>query len=315
MVAGSSSLCARSVAASYERPWSVSGFAARASWTRPRFPRGIGPDCGPEPVGAMWAKMRAGVDEAIRKRISDFGGWRLSGGTILAAQWHHRDSTDVDLKVAPKTGLVAPDPRYDAGFDREMMALGVGPPVHRQDQIIIPVGKAKIDIFEAPTTPVVGEERILGGQATRKGAVEQSDPERKARRTKAREPHARPVRRRGGGRTRPVRARGRRQHGRRRDLAGNDNRLAGDSHHACSSGERCATWRAGKVGRDSGRPGNRSPPASEGRTRYTRVRIRFDNNEVEIATECARREARIERVDGSTRAKSGNELDRQGVKA
>ena len=86
----------------------------------------------------MWAQMRTAVDEAIRKRITDFSGWKLSGDTILAAQWHHRKSTDVDLKVGAKTGLAILDPRYDPSFDQEMKELGAGQPIHRQDQIIIP---------------------------------------------------------------------------------------------------------------------------------------------------------------------------------
>ena len=104
--------------------------------------------------------MRTAVDEAIRKRITDFSGWKLSGGTILAAQWHHRKSTDVDLKVVAKTGLAILDPRYDPSFDQEMKELGAGQPIHRQDQIIIPVGELKMNIFEGTPTPGVGEERI-----------------------------------------------------------------------------------------------------------------------------------------------------------
>ena len=92
----------------------------------------------------MWARMRGSVNKAIRKRITDFGGWKLTGGSTLATQCHHRKNTDVDLKVAAKTGLVILDPRYDPGFDREMKALGSEQPRHRQDQIIIPVGGAKI---------------------------------------------------------------------------------------------------------------------------------------------------------------------------
>ena len=110
----------------------------------------------PEPAGRMWARIRQKLAEAIREQISDFNGWKLSGGTILAAQWKHRRSTDIDLKLDPKTGLALLSPEYDPTFDRRMLALGCGAPVHRQDQIIIPVGKAKIDLFQSASVPGTG---------------------------------------------------------------------------------------------------------------------------------------------------------------
>ena len=151
----------------------------------------------------MWAQMRTAVDEAIRKRITDFSGWKLSGDTILAAQWHHRKSTDVDLKVGAKTGLAILDPRYDPSFDQEMKELGEGQPIHRQDQIIIPVGESKIDIFEGHNNTKRWRRTDRGKRRTGNRTVERADPDRETRRARPRESHTRPIRRGGGRRAGP----------------------------------------------------------------------------------------------------------------
>lgn len=80
----------------------------------------------PEPTGRMWTRLRDPLADAIRERIHDFAGWRLSGGTILAIQWEHRESTDIDLKCGPKTGLALLNPRRDPTFDEQMRRLGCG---------------------------------------------------------------------------------------------------------------------------------------------------------------------------------------------
>ena len=268
----------------------------------------------PEPAGSMWRRMRAGVEESIRKRISDFRGWQLSGGTVLAAQWHHRKSTDVDLKVPAKTGLALLDPRYDPGFDREMKALGAGQPIHRQDQIIIPVGEAKIDIFEGTATPLVGEEeieidgqpemvlsnaQILTGKIKGKGldsptrdlydiavAVE-LDP-------RALEAAVNSIPDGTWGETVT----------RWKETAASHAMLAAKSLAGVPQ-----RWRA--IADDpASAAAERSATA-----RYTEVRIRVENDEVEVSTRCTGRDELIERIDGSTRASAGKQLDRRGITA
>ena len=110
----------------------------------------------PEPAGGVWRHASRELLRQLTNRIPDFDGWKLAGGTILAAQWEHRESTDIDLKVAPKTGLARLDPRYDPGFDDAMERLGAARPIHRKDQIIIPFSTGKIDIFEGATRPRIG---------------------------------------------------------------------------------------------------------------------------------------------------------------
>lgn len=114
----------------------------------------------PEPARELWFKIREPLRNALNKRLHEFQGWKLSGGTILAAQWHHRKSTDIDLKIHPKAGIRGLDPRYDASFGCEMVELGASEPTHGQDQVIIPFPNGKIDIFQAETEPTVGERLV-----------------------------------------------------------------------------------------------------------------------------------------------------------
>ena len=114
----------------------------------------------PDPAGRLWTCMRDELRHEVVRRIPDFEGWALTGGTILAAQWGHRRSTDVDLKVPPRTGLAVLGPKYDPTFDEAMGRLGAGTPVHTDRQIIIPLFDGKIDILEAPLRPEAGQRPV-----------------------------------------------------------------------------------------------------------------------------------------------------------
>lgn len=110
----------------------------------------------PDPAGRIWRYLRAALRGEITKRIPDFRQWALTGGTVLAAQWKHRESTDIDLKVPPRTGLVQLNPKYDATFDEAMKRLGGGTPRHSDRQIVIPLFGSKVDLFEGAPSPTRG---------------------------------------------------------------------------------------------------------------------------------------------------------------
>ena len=82
--------------------------------------------------------------------------WAIGGGTILAAQWQHRKSTDIDLKVPKSTGLTGLRPEYNPDFERQMKQQGAKEITPLTDQIIIDFHTGKIDIFQSRPTPAVG---------------------------------------------------------------------------------------------------------------------------------------------------------------
>lgn len=77
----------------------------------------------PEPARSLWKRVAASL-RAEMNTLDRFEPWRMGGGTILAARWDHRDSTDIDLKVAHNAGLVLLRSAYGGTFERTMECLG-----------------------------------------------------------------------------------------------------------------------------------------------------------------------------------------------
>ena len=111
----------------------------------------------PEPAGSLWNTFRDPLEQEILEFIPDFSGWKLSGGTILSAQWNHRKSTDIDLKVRPYTDLPLLNPDYNPRFSLFLESLGVTTVFYRTDQVTMVADIGKIDIFAAASVPSVGE--------------------------------------------------------------------------------------------------------------------------------------------------------------
>ena len=80
----------------------------------------------PTPATGLWGATREAITDALTK-IGRPAVYRMGGGTILAARWRHRRSSDVDLQVDPGTALARLD--ENPGFRARMEALG-GTPVY-----------------------------------------------------------------------------------------------------------------------------------------------------------------------------------------
>lgn len=57
----------------------------------------------PEPAAALLLKTHAILDEHVTPHTPGGEGWKLGGGTVLAARWKHRDSFDLDIQIHPET--------------------------------------------------------------------------------------------------------------------------------------------------------------------------------------------------------------------
>ena len=80
----------------------------------------------PARAGALWAETREITRRAIGELTGDEEAYAIGGGTILAARWEHRESTDIDITVAEEA-----EPSILAGaesseFRRGIAALGGG---------------------------------------------------------------------------------------------------------------------------------------------------------------------------------------------
>ena len=59
----------------------------------------------PEPAAELLKRTHRILDEFLTPLTPGRTGWTLTGGTVLAARWKHRESTDLDLVVHPRTEI------------------------------------------------------------------------------------------------------------------------------------------------------------------------------------------------------------------
>ena len=69
----------------------------------------------PEPARGLFRSVRATLAELLPTVIDGDRGWWLGGGTVLAAQWQHRLSTDLDIFLPADSSLAPFDPRWTIG--------------------------------------------------------------------------------------------------------------------------------------------------------------------------------------------------------
>ena len=116
----------------------------------------------PEPARSLWRRTADALEDELKTHLHRYQGWLIGGGTVLAARWGHRKSTDIDIKLSAGAGLrgmkTSGDPRAAAQFHERMMKLGATEIVERQQDLIgvhFPTGR--IDIFQ-------GDNAIKEGQ-------------------------------------------------------------------------------------------------------------------------------------------------------
>ena len=78
----------------------------------------------PEPARGLFRSVRATLAELLPTVIDGDRGWWLGGGTVLAAQWQHRLSTDLDIFLPADSSLAPFDPRRAPNFRDAMLRLG-----------------------------------------------------------------------------------------------------------------------------------------------------------------------------------------------
>lgn len=143
----------------------------------------------PEPARTAWRRCADAIDEHLCKHLDGFLGWKVYGGTILAARWAHRESTDIDLLIPAKSGIEYIKSDKNPGAAEELAArmekLGATEINEKgRFQIIIKVKDGKVDIFESDppmrygfttervehrTERVMSNAQIIAGKMSRAG--------------------------------------------------------------------------------------------------------------------------------------------------
>lgn len=79
----------------------------------------------PEPARGLWLRTR----DAVRTSLDEIGGgeYKIGGGTVLAARWHHRISYDMDLSLPDTLPLYRLENPVESRFEQRMRELGGRP--------------------------------------------------------------------------------------------------------------------------------------------------------------------------------------------
>ena len=104
----------------------------------------------PEPAAKLWKHATTLVEGVLQEcKTLEHDRWYLGGGTALAAEWHHRESSDVDILIAPGLSMAVLDGQSD-GIER-LIAATNGERIEAPDQkLSVKYGKnAKVDIFSS----------------------------------------------------------------------------------------------------------------------------------------------------------------------
>lgn len=110
----------------------------------------------PDPADRLWLQARDVINAEMPRR----DGWEryIGGGTILAAYWRHRKSTDIDINV-PTNRSLRPIARILA------TELSGRIEKYSRDRIVVTVADGKIDVNRAPLEPRGGmKEATIAGR-------------------------------------------------------------------------------------------------------------------------------------------------------
>ena len=107
------------------------------------------------------------LDEFLTPVTPGRGGWTLTGGTVLAARWDHRESTDLDLVVHPRTEVARLSKARNTRFWTAMQAAGATK-IDLDGTPTIHFAKGKIELIRTPPVPKIGAvDDNVNGRAVR----------------------------------------------------------------------------------------------------------------------------------------------------
>ena len=115
----------------------------------------------PSPAGELFETVYGVLHDLIRPITPGNVVGRLGGGTVLAAQWNHRRSTDIDITVPEGTGLNVYEPGRDDALIERMERLGAVRVSARYRTLIFEFPGGKLDIVEQEMPIRRGQELVL----------------------------------------------------------------------------------------------------------------------------------------------------------
>ena len=116
----------------------------------------------PEPAATLWRKHHAAIERIANEKHAE-SRLLIGGGTVLAARWEHRESTDIDVFLPERENLN--DARKGGALDLAK-ATG-GTEVFSSDrQVTIELPEGEIDISASgPRLPGLEEPDVVNGRS------------------------------------------------------------------------------------------------------------------------------------------------------
>ena len=117
----------------------------------------------PEPARTLFRKTRPALETHVAAYAADGEGYKLGGGTILAARWKHRGSNDIDVLFHPDTKTS----HFEAELGKALQQAG-GVPLGWGEWSRIEFGETHLDLLKGEPTPAIGHKpaSIDGSPAT-----------------------------------------------------------------------------------------------------------------------------------------------------
>ena len=119
----------------------------------------------PSRARELWLHVRGELQHVLGDLLKEKRRWALGGGTVLAAQWNHRESTDIDLKIEREAILGSLHPKRNPGITTWAREAGATRIAGNQRQLVISFGQSRLDIFCGTSRPLQAQHsRLIDGQ-------------------------------------------------------------------------------------------------------------------------------------------------------
>lgn len=119
----------------------------------------------PEPAAQLLQRTHRILDKFLTPVTPGRTGWILTGGTVLAARWKHRESADLDLVVHRRTEIARLAKTRNPAFWSEMEAAGATK-IDLDGTPTVHFAKGKIELIRTPPVPRIGavEDTVESGR-------------------------------------------------------------------------------------------------------------------------------------------------------
>ena len=115
-----------------------------------------------EPAKSLWAAVRNRLAELRQEREETPEAWMMGGGSVLAARWRHRKSTDIDLVTSAGWQIRGLETTGYNDFTKSMKSAGGRLDGYNQAAIEMTFpGRKRLHVFRSQPSPALGHSNAV----------------------------------------------------------------------------------------------------------------------------------------------------------